>query len=132
MPYKSAFYAIIAVILAQIIALLTDLYGRFPSFDIPMHLGGGVAMGMLALAIHHQMTNVSHNRGHLLHHLLFVLGFTMLVAVAWEFHEYVLDETIGRWNSWPKMQLSLSDTMGDLFNGLAGAAVAFWIWRKKV
>lgn len=132
MPYKYAFYATTAIILAQIIALFTDLYGRFPSLDIPMHLGGGFAMSMLALAIHHQMTSARHNRGHVLHHLLFVLGFTMLIAVAWEFHEYLIDETIGKWDNWPKMQLSISDTMGDLFNGLVGSLVAFWIFRKKV
>ncbi len=132
MPYKYAFYTTGAVIVIQILALATNLYGRFPNFDIPMHLSGGFAMGMLGLAIHHQMASPSHNRLHHLHHLLFVVGFTMLIAVAWEFHEYFIDETIGKWNNWPKMQLSISDTMGDLFNGLVGSIIAFGIFRKKV
>jgi len=67
-----------------------------------------------------------------LHHLLFVLGFAMLIAVAWEFHEYIIDETIGKWNGWAKTQISLSDTMGDLFLGGVGALMAFSMFRKSV
>ncbi|MEK7665561.1 MAG: hypothetical protein AAB337_01630 [Patescibacteria group bacterium] len=132
MPYKYAFYLIGAVLVIQVIAMFVGIYERFPSFDIPMHLSGGFAMGMLGLAIHHHMTSSTHNHGHVLHHLLFVLGFTMLVAVAWEFHEYLIDETVGKWNGWGKQQLSLSDTMGDLLFGGVGSLLAFGFFRRRV
>ena len=132
MRYRAAFYGIGIVVLVQILALVFGLYGLFPNFDIPMHFSGGFVMGMLGLAIHHQMSNSAHNRYHHLHHVLFVVGFTMLIAVAWEFHEYVIDETIGKWNGWTKTQLSLGDTMLDLLLGGVGSLVAFVIFRKKV
>lgn len=132
MKYASAFYGILFVVLVQIFALLTGLYESFPNFDIPMHFSGGFVTGMLGLAIHHQMASPSHNRYHKLHHVLFVLGFTMLVAVAWEFHEYIIDETIGKWNGWPRSQLSLGDTMLDLFLGGVSSLVAFAVFRKQV
>lgn len=132
MSYKFAIWAIGVVVLAQIIALFTGLYGLYPNFDIPMHFSGGFVMGMLGLAIHHQMASPAHNRYHHLHHVLFVLGFTMLIAVAWEFHEYLIDETIGKWNGWGKTQLSLGDTMLDLLLGGIGSLVAFAVFRKKV
>ena len=132
MSYKLAFIGIGVVVLAQIVALVFGLYGLFPNFDIPMHFGGGFVMGILGIAIHHQMASPSHNRLHHLHHVLFVLGFTMLIAVAWEFHEYIIDETIGKWNGWGKTQLSLGDTMLDLLLGGVGSLTAFSVFRKQV
>lgn len=52
---------------------------------------------------------------------LLLLGFAALVGVLWEFHEYVFDAV----NPDPSryMQVSVLDTMGDLFFDLLGATM---------
>ena len=63
--------------------------------------------------------------------LLFVLGFVALVAIAWEFHEYVLDRTIVTRFNFAINQMSVADTIGDFLNGLIGAFVGFSAFGRK-
>jgi hypothetical protein len=131
MTFTRALLAILAVIVVHVIAMLTALYGIFPWWDMPMHFAGGFVMAMLAIAIHSHMTNKKHvRRVGDIYHIVFILGFTMLIAVAWEFHEYVIDQTIGLWNNWQPTQLSLGDTMLDLFLGFVGGLTAALTFRK--
>ncbi len=53
---------------------------------------------------------------------LLLLGFAGLTGILWEFHEYVFDAV----NPDPSrhMQVSVFDTMGDLFFDLLGASIA--------
>lgn len=130
MKFKHAFFAILFVLMVHAFLLLTDGYGRFYQIDIPMHLMGGFAMGMLGLAIHHQVAKKHHNaKSPWWYHAGFVLGFAMLVGVAWEFHEYVMDQTVNAWFHIPPSQPSLGDTMKDLLDDLIGAMAAYFIWK---
>ena len=131
MSFSKALYAILAVIVVHVISLITNLYYYFPDFDVPMHFFGGFVMGMLGVAIHHFEAGRSHTaRVSLWYHYLFVIGFVMLVAVAWEFHEYILDQTFVVWFDWQKTQPSLADTMADLALGFTGGSLAFLRYRK--
>jgi hypothetical protein len=133
MPFKNAFLAITAVLIIHAIALFTGLYFAVWEFDSVMHFSGGLAMGMLGLAIHHHMTDKHHLAGHpWWYHTLFVVGFTLLIAVAWEFHEYIIDNTVGLRYGWSKSQISLGDTMLDLFLGGLGGFTALCLFRKKL
>lgn len=133
MSFKSAIYAILTVMLMHIVILIFGLYDRFLWTDIPMHFFGGFVMALLALAIHHHVGSRYHNkRSPWWYHFGFVLGFTMLIGVGWEFYEYVLDHTLNRWFGFPLTQLSLTDTMGDFLNDGLGGAMAFFIFRKKI
>jgi hypothetical protein len=55
----------------------------------------------------------------------------MLIGIAWEFYEYLMDHTLSRWFGFPLSQLSLRDTMSDFVNDGLGGSVAFWIFHKK-
>lgn len=131
MPFTKALHAILAVLLFHIILLFSDGYFLILGIDAPMHFAGGFAMGMLGLAIHNA---VSHNWKQV--HIpwwyvyLFVIGFTMTIAVAWEIHEFVLDRTLVHLIDWQIAQVSLSDTMSDLALGFLGGSAAFTIFRK--
>ncbi len=133
MKFKYAFFAICAVLVFHILLHLTDGYYWLPQIDVPMHLLGGFAIGLLGLAIHHQTATKHHNK-HLpwWYHFLFVIGFVMLIGVMWEFHEWVLDQTINFWYGLPLSQPSLANTMKDLLNDWIGGVVAFWMFRKKI
>ncbi|MBI2484585.1 hypothetical protein HYW18_00270 [Candidatus Uhrbacteria bacterium] len=133
MPFRFAFLTIALVLVTHVIAITTGLYFSVFEFDSLMHFSGGFAIGMLGLAIHHHMTDKHHLAGHpWWYHTLFVVGFTLLIAVAWEFHEYILDNTVGARFDWPKSQVSIGDTMLDLFLGGIGGFVALCLFRKKL
>ena len=133
MSFRKASIYILAVVLIHIIAIGTGLYGILPWWDMPMHLAGGFVIGMLGVAIHHSVTDKHHNKKSTpaWHHYLFIVGFVMLVAVAWEFHEYVLDNTVVIWYDWAPQQLSVTDTLGDLLLGGVGGLTAARFFRKQ-
>jgi len=108
-----------------------DVYSFLPWFDMPMHAIGGFTVGILGVGIHHKITDKHHlSASPLWYHILFVVSFVILIAVAWEFHEYVLDQTVGKWNNLPPHQLSLSDTMSDLLLGGVGGFVSALVFRR--
>ena len=133
MPFKTAFHAILAVLILHIIFPVSGAYWSVNPLDKPMHFLGGLAMGLLGLAIHHAVAS-RHHTHHvpIWYHALFVVGFAMLVGVAWEFHEYMLDNTLVIWYDLPKSQLSLADTMGDFLMDFLGATAAFLFFRTRL
>ena len=133
MKFRTAFLALIAIYAINWIVLPLGIYGAFPWFDIPMHFAGGIATGMLGIAIHHAVTDKHHfKNSHFWYHVLFVAGFVMLIAVAWEFHEYIIDNTIGVWKHLSPSQPSIGDTMLDLFMGLVGGVSSVFIFKKNL
>lgn len=131
-PHKKAFLAITGVLLIHAVLLMSGGY-RIYQIDIPMHLLGGFAIGLLGLSIHHGVST-KYKTAHtpLWYHYVFVLGFVMLVSVAWEFHEYILDNTINLWYNFPLSQPSLGDTMKDFLNDGIGGSIAFFAFKKRL
>lgn len=133
MKFKSAFFAILIVLLFHGILLLTDGYYHLNQIDVPMHIMGGFAVAMLGLAIHHQVSTKHHNKtSPWWYHFVFVVGFAMLIGVAWEFYEFIMDQTIHAWFQLPLSQPSLANTMKDLLDDWIGAMAAFFVFRKKI
>lgn len=133
MKFRTALVSITAVYALNWIGTVLGFYGRWPNYDVPMHFLGGLTIGMLGIAIHHAMVSKRHmSRVGLFYHGLFVVSFVMLVAVAWEFHEYILDNTVVIWYDLQKTQLSLSDTMADLALGGLGGLVSLILFKKHL
>lgn len=130
--FKRAFIAIGLVLFVHAILLVTGWYAIY-QIDTPMHFLGGFVMGLLGLAIHHGVASKYHTKhSPTWYHYTFVVGFAMLMGIAWEFHEYILDETINAWYNFPKSQVSLADTMKDFFMDLVGASMAFFVFKKQL
>jgi hypothetical protein len=132
--FQHAFIAIFAVMAVHAVLLYLHAYSVWPDIDVPMHFSGGFAMGLLALAIFSAGHAKSKGQGSHAWYIkpLFVVGFVALVAVLWEFHEFLLDVWFVQNGSWEKTQISLADTMGDLFFGLLGGLAALWIRISRV
>jgi hypothetical protein len=129
--FKIAIYSIIGVLVLHAVLLTSGAYEILPNIDILMHLLGGFSMGLLGMAIHHSVASKHHTmKSPIWYHYCFVVGFAMLIGVAWEFHEYILDNTVHIWYNFPITQPSLADTMADFLNDWIGASVAFF-WLKK-
>lgn len=133
MQFKTAAIATVSVVLLHVVLMLTGAYWHIANIDKPMHFLGGFVMGLFGLAIHHAVASHHHTKkSPWWYHYLFVTGFVMLIGVAWEFHEYILDNTAVLWYGWPKSQLSLNDTMADLLLDLVGGSLAFSLFKRSL
>lgn len=131
MTFQKATYFTIGVLVLHGILILIGGYGYWSNVDVLMHFLGGFAMALYGLAIHHAVASKHHTKkSPLWYHYVFVVGFAMLIGVAWEFHEYILDNTVVEWFDWAPTQPSLEDTMMDFLMDWLGASVAFF-WKKK-
>jgi hypothetical protein len=130
--FKRPFLAIGLVLAVHIVLVATGAY-EINHIDTPMHVAGGFVMAMLGIAIHRAVASAHHTAfAPMWYHFLFVVGFAMLVGVAWEFYEYVFDQTVAVWFEIARAQLSLADTMKDLLMDGLGATVAFALKRRQL
>lgn len=131
MSFTKAFYAILTVLLFHIALLFTDGYFFIQGIDGPMHFAGGFVIGMMGLALH-TLASRDWKQTHVpwWYVYLFVIGFTMTIAVAWEIHEFILDRTLVYLIDWQTAQVSLQDTMADLTLGFFGGSAAFMLFRR--
>ena len=130
--FKRAFIAIGLVLILHAVLLLGGGYA-IPQIDTPMHFLGGFVMAMLGLAIHQAVASKYHTKhSPAWYHYTFVAGFAMLIGVAWEFHEYVFDQTINIWYNLPMSQLSIGDTMKDFLMDWLGASAAFLALKRQL
>ncbi len=139
--FQHAFLAVGAVLGVHVIALATDGYHAISWFDVPMHFFGGYAMALLGLALwgwimsHIEIrmkTLASSPYARLLLEGIFVVGFAMLVGVAWEWYEFLFDQFATSFvQKFGVAQMGLPDTMDDLLNDTVGAVTAWAFWRSK-
>lgn len=131
MTYRASILTGFAVFFTNALSLGLGWYEVVPQIDIPLHLAGGFAVGMLALAI---LTDLRARKrlgaAPRWFEYLFVVAFVTFVAVLWEFHEFLLDHTLVWLNHFERSQSSLADTMDDLFNGMIGGTVAFFCFSR--
>lgn len=121
---------LITVLTVHVLATYYYWYWRIWWLDMPMHLVGGIIIGMLALWY------LKQNKKELLpalgffDQLFLVLGASALVGVFWEFYEFFLDMFVLKSQlAFYMTQLGAVDTVKDLANDLFGAAIAFLIFR---
>ena len=94
-------------------------YKRHPWIDIPMHVLGGVFIAYsfsLTLTYFEKIEILSELN--ILSRSIFLFALTSTAAVIWEFGEFTLDFLFDT-----SAQMSLEDTMLDMFLGLVGGAV---------
>lgn len=104
-----------------------NAYILYPWLDMPTHFFGGAAMTFFFLAATtHSQTIIG--RIPTLIRLTFPLGLTAIIAIVWEFLEYLADAALGT-----KMNLGVADTLADLFLGLLGGGVivALAAWAAR-
>ncbi len=140
MHFRFALIAIAAVLGIHFLGMEYGIYWDYPQFDIVTHTGGGLAMGLVAIAgIKLLIDRITFQRQvpvfvQVLFSLFLVLGFVALVGIAWEWYEFIFDVYASRVSvQFRPLQMGLMDTMGDLFCDLAGGAIAYGVsrfWRS--
>lgn len=123
MNLKQLFWAFRYPILVFIIneIALDPVYVRFPWFDMVMHALGGIVVALAAVEVLTIWQSEKKFWGTPFIRVLSIVSFVALIAVAWEWHEYLRMVLL---NAPPN---TLEDTLGDLALGIGGATiVAFW------
>ncbi|NBS41510.1 hypothetical protein EBS80_02520 [bacterium] len=132
MTYRAAILTGFAVFFANALSLAFGWYKVVSQIDIPLHLAGGFAVGMLALAILSDLRQRKKlSAAPRWFDYVFTVAFVTFVAVLWEFHEFLLDHTLVWLNHFAKSQISMTDTMDDLLNGMIGGTVAFFCFYRR-
>src|SRR5688500_9536826 len=114
---REAAWAPLLVLGIHVMAHVLNTYERFPNLDLPMHFFGGLAMAFLL----HRTSITACRSGitrpyHPGRHRLFVSTSTFIVALSWEFSEFVTG-----WYSAGKTREGMTDTIGDLVLGIIGS-----------
>lgn len=141
---KRFFYPLLwifLVFLANVIALYFHIYWELPWLDIPMHFFGGYTVAILGIALYGWVqTYVDIQPKHharsafasLVLEGMFVIGFVMIISVAWEIWEFCMDQFATAFvDRFGVTQPGIADTMDDLFNDGVGALTAWALWRRS-
>jgi uncharacterized membrane protein YjdF len=126
--FLEALLPAILVYFFQFVATLLNVYIYIPYYDTPMHVLGGVGIGMgmwhLGEAAREKRLWSIRSRG--LYIFLIVVS-TISVAVLWEWYEFIVDSF-----NLLRFQGTVGDTMKDLFCGMIGAlGMAIWLTKDK-
>lgn len=115
----------------HIVATLAGWYWQIANFDKLMHTLGGMSIAVSAFGLYallHKRKLVGNNHPFVIS--VAVIAIVVFAAVAWEWMEFLIDTFAGT-----RMQISLTDTIGDLLAGmLGGAAISIikpFLPRKK-
>jgi hypothetical protein len=116
---RAAGWAPITVFLLHAVLVATGAYGVYPPLDIPMHLGGGIAIAYffartLALAIEADLLGAPNR----LAVAVMVVTCTCAAAIAWEFAEWTHDQFFSAGNA-----RGYHDTLLDMALGVFGGAL---------
>lgn len=122
--------AFVVFFINQIAYRFFGVYKKWPSFDIPAHILGGVA---IAFGVYQALNYLVSKRNFEYKKFLYgalMIGATALFAIFWEWYEFFNDSYLNSFH-----QQSIKDTMVDMFFGLFGACalylvVLFGMWKK--
>lgn len=134
---KFIFILLFLILLLHVVAMVNFWYWSVWWFDIIMHFLGGFWVALLFFNLNSKFNflpdnlltnNLTINN---LTILVLALGFVALIAVCWEFFEFLYDVFISSKGYSGVAQLGVADTIGDLFFGLLGGLIASIIIRMK-
>ena len=101
--------------MAHLLGSIVDFYHQVPNYDTWMHFLSGIIVSILATLILKQTS--AHNN--LLFSLLFILGFSCMVACLWEFMEFTGDKLFSK-DAQNVLTTGVDDTMKDMIVATLG------------
>jgi len=125
MRYRTIISSAALVIAIHIFGSMVNLYNRWIPFDMLMHFLGGVVAAMVAVKLI-GWTKANHPKWF---EALFVLGFTLIIGLLWEYMEFGLDFLLGDDYRWVRM--TLRDSLADLGFDSLGGLLFYYINKFK-
>ena len=115
------YYAFIFVALDMGICM--DLYKTVPYFDKTVHFCSGV---FSALVGHYALVYFKVNKSPKLFKAMFIMLFSIAIAVLWEFFEFGCDKLLGQ-SMQQLISVGVDDTMFDLICATIGAGLGGYL-----
>ena len=115
------YYAFIFVALDMGICM--DLYKTVPYFDKTVHFCSGV---FSALVGHYALVYFKVNKSPKLFKAMFIMLFSIAIAVLWEFFEFGCDKLLGQ-SMQQLISVGVDDTMYDLICATVGAGLGGYL-----
>lgn len=101
------------------------LYFYYRWLDIPMHLVGGMWVGLSALAIYY-FTSFVAEKSHAISRVLWIaVSSALIIGIGWEAFEWGVDQMTGL------KHVDVIDTLSDIMNDVIGTLVAGVIFIRK-
>ena len=113
----------IFLFIALDIGICMDLYKTVPFFDKTVHLLSGV---FSALVGHYALVYFKVNKAPNAFKVIFIMFFSMAIAVLWEFFEFGCDKFLGQ-SMQQLVSVGVDDTMFDLLAATIGAAIGGYL-----
>lgn len=120
-------YLLYLILALHVAGLVSRAYWTVPYYDKPLHLLGGFWLAMMASYLVERTAGRNFFRDHHRLRFLFLIGFVMTVGFVWEGYEFFADNFIFHR---AVSQLSVADTMSDLFSDFLGA-IAYAVFFRK-
>ncbi len=116
--FKFYFSLLVAflIIIVNYFAGIYQVYWMLPWFDIPMHISGGLMVGLFAQT---GLDYIHINKSRLLYIILAVIA----VGLVWELVECYLRLTDGFG------PISRLDTIKDIIDDIIGGVLSIWFWN---
>lgn len=107
---------------------ILNVYDIWPSFDIPMHFAGGVAIAFFISRCFQSLPHEAVRKSRVvLIELLLVGSLSASAAVCWEFAEFAGDQLFGT-----NIQIGLANTMQDMAMGILGAMIVILVRSRQL
>ncbi len=115
------YYAFLFIALDMGICM--DLYRLWPFFDKIVHFFSGV---FSALVGHYALVYFKTNKSPKVFKAMFIMFFSMAIAVTWEFFEFACDKFLGQ-SMQQLISVGVDDTMFDLLAATLGAGLGGYL-----
>lgn len=108
-----------------LLSKIVDMYALFPWIDIPMHFVGGMTMTTTLIMLYKALQHINLiPQMHAAITRVFLFTTISTITIFWEFAEFSTDVFFGT-----HAQVSIPDTMKDMFLGMLGGLLVISLFR---
>ena len=111
---------LLIILVVHMIGLQYLWYHKLGWVNVVMHTVGGLWVAAVAVYLRGRYAPQSQGTMPWWLVIVYIVGATMIVGVAWEWGEYLLDMFFSPRGFKFRLQLGLGDTMGDLLSDFCG------------
>lgn len=122
------FVYIIFIFLAQFIGCVVNLYNLTGWYDLFVHFVSGALVAIFSFIVLNWF-NI-FNKKNKLFNVVFILAFSSLIAMLWEFGEFSFDNLLGL-NVQHSIETGVKDTMEDMLIAFLGSIIISTLYISK-
>lgn len=120
---------LVFVFISHFLGSIVDFYHTFENYDKLMHFLSGILISIIAIYIMSLLNGYDKKR--IVLNIIFMLGFTMLIASFWEMFEFINDNIFGK-DAQNVLTTGVDDTMLDMIVAFIGSILVSILYTIEV